>query len=159
MAFDTEPMEILTADEIWGAKDIETVDVPVPQWGYDRFGKPKGVRIKTFTKRQIDGMTARAKVKDRSGKEQTDNEMLEALLFCEGVIAPNFSVEDYERLKDKAGVAVGLILKAIVDANGLSDLAVQAASKSTAPESNGTLRVFSSTRIEDDAGGTALPDV
>jgi len=158
MAFDTEPMELLTADEIWGAKDIETVDVAVPQWGRDKFGKTKGVRIRTFTKKQADAMRKQATVK-RFGKDEVDMEMMEALLFTEGVVEPKFALADYEKLQDKSAVALSIILKAIMDASGLSDLAVNDATKSAARQSDHTNGVPLSERIRDDSGGTPAPNV
>ena len=158
MAFDTQPMELLTADEVWGAKDIETVDVAVPQWGRDKFGKPKGVRIRTFTKKQADQMRKDA-TKKRFGKDEVDMEMMEALLFTEGVIVPKFELADYERLQDKSAVALSIILKAIMDASGLSDLAVSDATKSVARQPDNTNGVLPSERVRDDSGGTPAPNV
>lgn len=153
MAFETDPPHILSAAEIFAAQDIEERTVPVPQWN-------GAVRIRTFSKKQAAEMTKRATVKDRhTGKESTDNEMLEALLFTEGVIEPHFEVADYEQLQEKSAVAMGIVLKAIMDASGLSDLAVTEAGKSPAPESNGTVRVSSGTRARDDTGGTVATNV
>jgi hypothetical protein len=142
----TDPIRILTAEDIWAAKDIEERTVDVPQWG-------GAVRIKTFSKRQATALTQRSQRRDpRTGQIDTDNDLLEALIFTEGIIDPELTVEDYERLQDKSAAAVGLILKAIMDASGLTDLAVKEATKSPEAGSNGTLRILSGAGVEDDAG-------
>lgn len=147
MAFETDPPRRLTKDEIWAADDIVEQEVLVPQWG-------GSVRIRTFSKKQAAKMTERAKIR---GVVNNDN--LEALLFCEGVIDPHFDVEEYAQVEEKSAVAVGLILKAIMDASGLSDLAVAEADKSAGTGPNATLRVLPGTRAKDDTGGTLATDV
>jgi hypothetical protein len=140
---------ILTADEIWAAKDIEERTVDIPQWG-------GSVRIRTFSKEQADVMRKRATSQDRITKQDVvDNEMLEALLFVEGVIEPHFSLDDYEKIQKKSAVAVSLVLRAIMDASGLSQLAVTEATKSTEVRSESEIRVSPGAGIEDDANGIA----
>jgi hypothetical protein len=154
MSFETEPVRILTKEEIWAADDIVERDVVVPQWGAGA-----GVRIRTFSKKQADEMRKRATTRDRFGKEVVDSEMLEALLFIEGVVAPHFEVSDYERMQQKSAVAVSIVLKAIMDASGLSEFAVAEADKSNGARSNPGIRVLPSVGIEDDARGTPAEDV
>lgn len=152
MAFETDPPRILSADDIWAAKDIEERIVPVPQWG-------GAVRIRTFSKKQADEMRKRATLKDALGRDYVNSDNLEALLFCEGVIEPHFDVEDYGRLEEKSAVAIGVILKAIMDASGLSDLAVTEADKSNRPRPDAALRVLPRARAKNDTGGTVATDV
>ena len=146
MAFETDPPRMLSADDIWACQDIEERDVYVPQWR-------GSVRIKTFSKRQIDQMNAAARIRDRFGKESLDSVRLEAQLFCAGVIEPHFEPDDYERLKDKSGVAVSTILNAIITANGLSELANAEATKSLVAEPRTANGVPPGARARDDAGG------
>lgn len=153
MAFSTDPPHILSAAEIFAAQDIEERTVPVPQWG-------GSVKIRTFSKRQASDMTKRATVKDRhTGKESVDNDRLEALLFSEGIVDPKFTVDDYEQLQDKSAVAISVILRAIMDASGLSEAAVTDATKSAEERSDGQVRVPSGTRTQDDTGGIIATDV
>lgn len=152
MAFETDPPHILTADEIWNAQDIEERTVDVPQWG-------GSVRIKTFTKKQADAMRQRATRKDRFGKETVDNEHLEALMFVEGVIEPKFTVDQYDQIQDKSAGAVAIVIKAILDASGLSELAVAEADKSARARLNQTIRVLPGAGTQDDASGIAQADV
>ncbi len=152
MSFETDPPHILTADEIWAAQDIEERTVSIPAWG-------GSVRIRTFSKKQADDMRRRATDKDRFGKETVSSERLEALLFVEGVIEPHFEVDDYARMQDKSAVAVGIVLKAIMDASGLSELAVAEADKSDGTQSNASVRVLPIPRTRDDTGGTLATDV
>ncbi len=152
MSFETDPPRMLSKDDIWAAKDIEERTVDVPQWG-------GAVRIRTFSKIQADQMRKRATLKDRAGKDYVDSDNLEALLFCEGVIDPKFDVEEYGRLEEKSAVAIGLILKAIMDASGLSDLAVSEADKSAGTGPNAQIRILPSAGTKDDTGGTLATDV
>lgn len=152
MSFETDPPRILSKDDIWAAKDIEERTVEVPQWH-------GAVRIRTFSKLQADEMRKRATIKDRFGKETVSPENLEALLFCEGVIEPKFDVEEYGEVEKKSAVAVGVILRAIMDASGLSDLAVTEADKSTGQGPDAAIRVLPRTRAKNDAGGTVASDV
>jgi hypothetical protein len=153
MSFETNPPHILSAAEIFAAQDIEERTVDVPQWG-------GAVRIRTFSKRQAAEMTKRATQKDRhTGKESVDKDILEALLFTEGIIEPKFEVADYEQLQDKSAVAISTVLKAIMDASGLSDSAVSEAGKSPTSESNGTVRISPGARARDDTGGIVATDV
>lgn len=154
MSFDTSPLRILTKDEIWAADDIHERDVAVPQWGVGA-----GVKIRTFTKKQADSMKRRATVKDRFGKEDLDSDRLEALLFVEGVVEPHFDLDDYERLLDKSAVAVGLVLKAIMEASGLSQLAITEADKSDGAGPDTGIRVLPGVGVEDDARRASAADV
>ncbi len=142
----TNPTRILTAEEIWAAKDIEEHTVYVPQW--------KGhVRIRTFSKKQVSNFNKRATRRNRAtGKDETDNEMLEALLFTNGVIDPPFSLEDYERLQEKSVAALVTIIKAINAASGLGEDAVAEADKSNGTGANAEIRVLPGSGTEDDAG-------
>ena len=153
MAFSTEPPHILSAAEIFAAQDIEERTVDIPQWG-------GAVRIRTFSKRQASEMTKRATVKDKyTGKESVDNDKLEALLFTEGIIDPEFSVDDYEQLQEKSAVAISVILRAIMDASGLSEAATTEAIKSASEQPDGQVRVSSRAGVRDDTGGTLATDV
>lgn len=152
MAFETDPPRILSKDDIWAAKDIEERTVDVPQWH-------GSVRIRTFSKLQADQMRKRATLKDMAGRDYVNADNLEALLFCEGVIEPKFDVEEYGRLEEKSAVAIGLILKAIMDASGLSDLAVTEADKSVGKGPDAAIRILPRARAQDDTGGTLATDV
>ena len=148
-----ETPRILTADDIWSAKDIEERTVPIPQWG-------GAVRIRTLTKRQADEMQAKATSTDRYTKQPVvDNEMLVALLFVESMIEPRITLEDYERLRERSAVAVALLQREILAASGLSQLAVSEADKSNGAGPDIAIRVLPSAGIEDDEGRTQDEDV
>jgi len=77
---DTDNMKILTADEIWAAKDIEERTVPVPQWG-------GAVRIRTLSQKQSAELRRKAqRINPATKQSELDNEALEQLLFIEGVV-------------------------------------------------------------------------
>jgi len=139
---------ILTAEDIWGAKDIEERTVEIPQWG-------GAVRIRTLTKKQADEMQARATSTDRYTKQPVvDNDMLVALLFVESMIEPQLTLEDYERLRERSAVAIALLQREILAASGLSQLAVSEADKSNGTRPDIAIRVLPGARTEDDEGGT-----
>src|SRR4051812_24435973 len=120
----SEAPRILTAEDIWGAKDIEERTVEIPQWG-------GAVRIRTLTKKQADDMQARATSTDRHTKQPVvDNDTLVALLFVESMIEPRLTLEDFERLRERSAVAVALLQREILAASGLSQLAISEAAKS-----------------------------
>lgn len=132
---DSQPMKILTAEEIWAAKDIEERIVPVPQWG-------GAVRIRTLSQKQSAELRRKAtRINPVTKQSEMDNEALEQMLFIEGCIEPKFSITDYGRLSEKSMAAVTTVLKAIMDASGFSSEAVQDATKSPAERSYATLRI------------------
>ena len=71
---DNGTVKILTADEIWAAKDIEERIVPVPQWG-------GAVRIRTLSQKQSAELRRRAtRVNPTTKQSEMDNEALERLI-------------------------------------------------------------------------------
>jgi len=122
--------KVLTAEQIFAVEDIEERAVFVPQWG-------GAVRIRTLTQKQSADLRKRATRKDFATKQDTiDNDLLEALLFIEGVIDPQFTMADYGKLQGKSMAAMSLILREIMKASGLSDEAVKDATKSAEDESD-----------------------
>jgi hypothetical protein len=144
---DTEPAaRILTADEIFAAKDIEERVVPVPQWG-------GAVRIRTLSQKQSSTLRKRAqRINPVTKQSELDNEALEQMLFIEGVIEPQFTMADYGRLSDKSMAAVTTVLKAIMDASGFSSESVSEATKSPAERSLAAVRVHAGEDAWDDEG-------
>lgn len=139
-------VHILTADEIWAAKDIEERIVEVPQWG-------GAVRIRTLSQKQSAELRRKAtRVNPVTKQSEMDNEALERLIFIEGCVEPQFSITDYGRISEKSMAAVTLVLKAIMDASGFSSEAVQDATKSPTEGSYATLRIHPGEDAGDDAG-------
>ena len=118
-------VRILSVEDIFAAPDLQEQVVQVPQWG-------GAVKIKTFTRKQIGEITKQATHRDRfTGKDVTDNDLMEALTFIQGVVEPTFTLEDYERLRNEKSIgALMVIIKAINAASGLTEDAVIAAGKS-----------------------------
>jgi len=146
MSFDTQPPRILTADEIWAAKDIEERVVEVPQWG-------GSVRIRTLSQKQSSELRRRAqRINPATKQSELDNEALEQLLFIEGVIEPRFTMADYGRIADKSMVAVTTVLRAIMDASGFSSESVSEATKSPVEGSIAAVRVHAGEDAGDDEG-------
>lgn len=141
---ESSPRRMLSADDIWAAKDIEEREIEVPQWG-------GYVRIKTLTQKQSGDLRRKATRTNMVTKQtEIDNDLLEALLFIEGVIEPKFSMGDYGRLQDKSMAAMSSILKAIMDASGLSEAAVTDATKSADEGQQPALRVLPREGVEND---------
>jgi len=144
MSFTTEPLRILTADEIWAAKDIEERTVEVPQWG-------GAVRIRTLSQKQSAELRKKAmRTNPITKQSELDNEALEQLLFIEGVIEPKFNMTDYGRISDKSMAAVTTVLKAIMDASGFSSESVNEATKSPVEGSLAAVRVHAGEDAGDD---------
>jgi hypothetical protein len=138
----------LTRDAIFDAHDIEEQYVYIPQWnGY--------VKIKTLTQKQSGDLRKRATRTDPVTRQQIiDNDMLEAMLFVEGVVEPKFTFADYARLQDKSMAAVSRVLRAVMDASGLSEDSVTNATKSATERSDAALRILSGEGVEDDTWRT-----
>jgi hypothetical protein len=153
MSFDTQPSpRILTADEIFAAKDIEERVISVPQWP-KADGSPGAVRIRTLSQKQSAELRRKAqRINPATKQSELDNEALEQLLFIEGVIEPKFSMADYGRLGDKSMMAMTTVLKAIMDASGFSSESVDEATKSPIEGSLVAVRVHAGEDVGDDEG-------
>lgn len=139
-------VRILTAQQIWDAKDIEERVVPVPQWG-------GAVRIRTLTQKQSGDLRKKATRTNMVTKQsEIDNELLEALLFTEGVIEPRFTMADYGKLQEKSMAAVSLVLRNVMDASGLTEDAVKDATKSAVSGPEPAFRVQAGEGFEEDEG-------
>lgn len=139
-------LRILTAEQVWAVSDIEEHEVAVPQWGEDA-----GVVIRTLSQRQASDLRRRALRRNPiNGQQEIDNELLEALLFVEGVVEPKFTMADYGRLQDKSMAAISAILKAVMDTSGLSDASIREATKSTENGRDDEAGVSSGARVGDD---------
>ena len=125
---DSDGLPYLSADEILAADDIPTLDVAVPEWG----GR---VRVRGFDVATVNQMRRQATIHNpRTGAERVDNDKLEALMFCAGVVdaqgAPLFTIAQYPAIQRKAAKPVSTITNAILRACGLTEDAAAAASKS-----------------------------
>jgi hypothetical protein len=149
---DNDNMKILTAEDIWAAKDIEERTVPVPQWG-------GAVRIRTLSQKQSAELRRKAtRINPQTKQSELDNEALEELLFIEGVVEPKFSITDYGKLGDKSMAAMTTVLKAIMEASGFSSESVNEATKSPVERSLHAVRVHPGPEVGDDESGATDPD-
>lgn len=140
-----DQIHILTADEIWAAKDIEERVVPVPQWN-------GAVRIRTLSQKQSADLRRKAqRINPATRQSELDNEALEQLLFIEGVIEPKFTAADYGRLSEKSMAAMTVVLKAVMDASGFSSESINEATKSPVEGSLAEVRVHPGEDARDDA--------
>jgi len=150
----TRKLRILTAEQIWAASDIEEREVAVPQWG-----DGAGVVIRTLSQKQASELRKRAMRRNPlNGQQEMDNDLLEALLFVEGVVEPKFTMADYGRLQDKSMAAISTILKAVMDSSGLTEASLKEATKSTETEPDAANGVSASAGTEDDARGDGWPN-
>lgn len=120
----TQNLKRLTREQILEARDIEEREVPVPQWGGT-------VLIRTLSQKQSRELRAKAtRTNPITRQTEIDNDLLESMLFIEGVVDPAFTMADYGRLQDKSMATMSAVLKAIMEASGLSEEAVRGATKS-----------------------------
>lgn len=146
-----EKLKILTVEEVLTAQDIEEKIVPVPQWG-------GAVVIRGLTQKQSAGLRRQAQRQNPVTKQlEMDNEVLEQLLFIEGVVQPKFSITDYGKLQDKSMAAMTLVLKAVMEISGFGGDAVAEATKSPLERTDDALRVYAGEDAGDDEGGTDRP--
>jgi len=103
--------KILTFDEILATSDLSQEVVDIPQWG----GK---VKIKELTKAARERLSKQATVNG-----QVDSDKLQVLMLAECLEEPKITVEQAQQLWEKSAAAVDKILFAILEINGLSELA------------------------------------
>ena len=128
-----DELPFLTADDILAADDIKMEAVPVPEWG----GK---VRVRGFDVRTANDLRRQATIKNpRTNEERVDNDRLEALMFCAGVVdgkgEPLFTMAQYPQIQKKAAKPFNAVLAAVLAASGIGEAAAQAAAKS-APDAS-----------------------
>ena len=99
----------LTADEILALVDVEEQDVYVKEWDTD-------VTITPFTKDEQQKMRKSATVDG-----EIDQEKLEMALFVSGVTSPKFTKDQIEALRQKNANAIDTVLKAIMEASGITE--------------------------------------
>jgi len=110
--------KILTFEEILAVKDLDTSVVEVPEWN----GK---VKIKELTKAARERLSKQAMING-----QVDTDKLQVLMLAECLEEPKITVEQAQQLWEKSAAAVDKILFAILDINGLSEVAQKEIQKS-----------------------------
>jgi hypothetical protein len=108
-------MNLLTAEEIAAAHDIQEKIVPIPAWG-------GAVKVRTLTKAAQQAMRNEAKVDG-----ELDTDAMEMLMFKYGVIEPKLSTEQVMALREKSSTAFDQVLQAIIMVTGASGEAIQQA--------------------------------
>ncbi len=92
------PIPLLSAEEILGSKDLDYVDVPVPEWTPEGESEPRCVRMQVMSAAQAMGFAAA-----QEDEEQRRLMMIKLVADCavdaEG--APLFSAENVEALTHK----------------------------------------------------------
>lgn len=109
---------LLTAEAILGAVDVEERVVEVPQWG-------GAVRIRGLTKAAQQAIRRKATGPDG----QVDPLLVERWTFLTCVVEPQFTEEQAEALWQKSAAAVDTVLQAILDLSGLTEEAARAAQR------------------------------
>jgi hypothetical protein len=142
---ESEPVHILSADEIWAAKDIEEKTIEVPEWG-------GSVKIRALSLHQIAGIAQKAiRTNPQTGRDEMNREVSMVLTLQEGMLEPKLSPQDARRLAEKSAGAVTRIVQAI-NALGATEEAVDEADKSVWPEPDAPLPVRVGTRVGHDVG-------
>lgn len=104
----------LTTEDILNSLDTQEREVFVKEWNGT-------VTIKPFTK-DVQQKTRKLAMRE----DKIDIDLLEMMIFIEGIVSPKFSEDQYEQLKTKSASAIDTVLKAITEASGItseSDLA------------------------------------
>jgi hypothetical protein len=142
---DTEPVHILSAEDIWAAKDIEEKTIEVPEWG-------GSVKIRALNLRQIANVAQKSiRRNPQTGQDETSRELSVILTLQEGMVEPKLSPQDARRLADKSAAAVTRIVQAI-NALGPTAEAVDEADKSLWPEPDAPISISVGARARDDVG-------
>jgi hypothetical protein len=142
---ENEPVHILSADEIWAAKDIEEKVLEVPEWN-------GSVRIRALSLRQIANVAQRSiRRNPQTGQDETSREQSVILTLLEGMIEPKLSSQDARRMAEKSAGAVTRIVQAI-NAFGPTPEAIDEADKSVWPEPDAALPIPIGARARDDLG-------
>lgn len=118
---DVASVRILSVEDILSAEDLTSETVPVPEWGGH-------VVIRGFSKAREFAIREEA-----MGPEGLDEQRFEMLLFINGVVEPQFTVDQLEVLKEKSGAVIDRVLARIMDISGLSKEAQERA-KARFPE-------------------------
>ncbi len=139
---DTEDTHMLSADDIWAAHDIREDTVDVPEWG----GK---VRVRALTLEQMATLATRATRSSPGKPDIVDRELSVALTLVYGMIEPKLAESDVPKLLAKSANAVTRIVQAI-NALGVTDDAINDATKSNASQRNGALSVLAGAGTGDD---------
>ena len=120
-------VNMLTADQILDAPDLEEAIVHVAAW-------EGSVTVRAFSKATQQQLRRDATVvKIGAGgkpEEEIDPAKLERLSFVAGVVNPVFTVDQADRLAEKSAKAFDHVLKAIFALSAMSEESTKAAEKS-----------------------------
>lgn len=94
-------LKILSKDQVLDADDLIEEIVPVPEWG-------GAVKVRSFTKGKTIEIDERATVED-----EIDPRRVQMFAFLEGVVEPQFGLEDQERLKEKSAACFDRVVTRI----------------------------------------------
>lgn len=110
-------MALLSKDQIFGADDLKTVDVSVPEWGGD-------VRVRTLTGAERDQYEADS-IRTSKGKREVNLSNLRARLVAMCAVdeagQPLFERGDVLKLGQKSAAALERVFEAAATLNGMSD--------------------------------------
>lgn len=113
--------ELLTADEIFSADDIKTVDVEVPEWG--KPGKPGIVRLKQFSNSEL--LKYGEHIEGNGQKQANLALVVKSAIKKDGT--PLFTDADLRKLQGKSAKAINTLAKAALELNGVGEGAVKRA--------------------------------
>lgn len=127
-------MALLGRDQILGADDLQTKDIPVLEWGGD-------VRIRMLTGEQRDAFEASLveMKKDGSQKRNMDNvrARLAALCIVNEANEQLFTKADIGQLGRKSAAALQRVFNACQEFNGFTDADVEELAEGFEPAPNG----------------------
>lgn len=111
-------MDLLSRDQILGAEDIGTEDVPVPEWGGT-------VRVRGLSGRERDAYEAAMVQISANGARRVTMDNIRAGLVARSVVDAEgnrlFSDEDVKALGEKSGAALDRVWDVARRLSGLSE--------------------------------------
>jgi len=124
---------LLTKQQILNARDIQTEDVPVPEWADAESGNDT-VRVRTLTGRERDRYSTSLVSKD--GKNSLDlNDMMARLVAACAIDADGTKLFDHpaevEALSQKSAVALARVHAVAQRLNGMAENALEVLAKNS----------------------------
>lgn len=115
-------MAILTAQQIIDAQDITETTIPIPEWGGE-------VVVRSVSYRRLSSMKNYARKMQEAGQE-VDEDYVEKEMVRIGLVNPEMTADQVEKMWDKSSVALMKILKAVMGVSNADEDSQKEAEKS-----------------------------
>lgn len=130
-------MKILNRQEIVAAKDIQTREVPIPEWG-----EGVGVVVRMMTGADRNLFEKSIVAIDAEGKRSPNMDNIRLKLVAMTMVDPDgnplFGPDELGDLAKKSAAAIDRIFAVAQELNGMAPASVEDAEKNSAPGLNGS---------------------